>query len=72
MRASLQTLTAWQRWLLYLTFTGLPGLCVSRFFGWHGALIYELLMWIPQQRIFDALRLADTLPFANAPAPSPR
>jgi len=65
MRANLRNLTAWQRWIVYFAITALPGLCVFRLFGWPGSIVYELVMWIPQQRIFDHLRLAETLPYAN-------
>jgi len=64
----LRNLAAWRRWVLYFAITGLPGLCVFRVFGWYGSIVYELVMWIPQQRLFDRLRLAETLPYANAVA----
>lgn len=44
---------------------GLPGLTVSVVFGFAWSLAFEALVWIPQQRLFDRLELAKTLPFQN-------
>ena len=34
---------------------------VATWFGVQWAMLFELAVWIPQQRIFDALELAKTL-----------
>lgn len=54
-------LTPLQRWCLYIVLTGLPGMNVATWFGFQWAMLFELVAWIPQQRIFDALELAKTL-----------
>ncbi|TCV82715.1 hypothetical protein EDC63_11932 [Sulfurirhabdus autotrophica] len=51
------------RWLLYFVLTSLPGLNIFIWFGFTAAVVFELLMWIPQQRLFDVLELSKTLPF---------
>ena len=63
MNPATQKLSSLQRWALYLVLTGLPGLTVSVLFGFGWALLFELVAWIPQQRLFDLLELAKTLPF---------
>ena len=50
---------------MYVTFAALPGACVFTWLGLYAAVAYEILAWIPQQRLFDHLRLAETLPFAT-------
>lgn len=54
-------LTPSQRWCLYFVLAGLPGMNVATWFGVQWAMLFELAVWIPQQRIFDALELAKTL-----------
>jgi len=67
MNAACQKLSTRQRWFLYLVLTGLPGLTVSVLFGFGWSLLLEAVIWIPQQRFFDELELAKTLPFQDLP-----
>lgn len=60
-----QNLSTRDRWLLYFVLTALPGLNISVWFGFAWAMAFEVLVWIPQQRVFDALNLASTLPFQD-------
>ena len=52
-----------ERWVLYFVLSGLPGLNVALWFGFPAAILFEIVVWIPQQRLFDSLELAKTLPF---------
>ena len=63
MNVACQKLSSSERWLLYLVLTGLPGLSISVLFGFGWALLFEAIAWMPQQRFFDYLELAKTLPF---------
>ena len=63
MNAACKKLCTKERWLLYFVLTGLPGLSISVAFGW--SLLFEVFAWIPQQRLFDNLELAKTLPFQD-------
>jgi hypothetical protein len=65
MNAACQKLSGFQRWCLYLVITGLPGLLISVLFGFGWALVFEAIVWIPQQRFLDYLELAKTLPLQN-------
>ena len=60
-------LTTRERWLLYFVLTGLPGMNVMLWFGFSASMVYELVTWMPQQRLFDSLDLAKTLPFSKNP-----
>ena len=60
-------LTTRERWILYFVLTGLPGMCVMQWFGFSYAMVFEVIAWIPQQRLFDSLELAKTLPFSQTP-----
>jgi hypothetical protein len=66
MNAACRKLSSLERWLLYLVVTGLPGLIISVVFGFGWALLFEAIAWVPQQRFFDHLELAKTLPFQDA------
>ena len=71
--ARLRSLSGAQRWLVYFATTGLPGFVIFRTWGWPASILYELVFWIPQQRFFDWLHLAETLPYADTlPTRSPR
>lgn len=48
------------RWLLYLVLTTLPGLNIALWFGFTASVLFEILTWIPQQKLFNALQLAHT------------
>lgn len=50
-------LSSKERWILYFVFCGLPGLNVALWFGFQASLLFELFVWIPQQRIFDHFEL---------------
>ena len=63
MKAYIHKLSSFQRWLIYLCVGAVPGLIVQVVFGFLWALMFELIVWVPQQRLFDALRLAETLPY---------
>ena len=65
MPAPRAALTSRQRWVLYFVLTGLPGLNVTVWFGFGWAMVFEAFVWIPQQRLFDVLELAKTLPFQD-------
>ena len=65
MNAACRKLSSSERWLLYLVLTGLPGISISVLFGFGWALLFEAIAWIPQQRLFDDLELAKTLPFQD-------
>ena len=65
MNAHISALSGRERWALYVTFAALPGACVFTWLGLYAAVAYEILVWIPQQRLFDHLRLAETLPFVT-------
>ena len=65
MNAACQKLSAKERWLLYFVLTGLPGLSISVAFGFGWSLVFEVFAWIPQQRLFDHLELAKTLPYQD-------
>lgn len=62
MKAWLKTRRPLYRWLLYYALTSTPGVLVFFVFGFSVALLFELVTWVPQQRFFDFLGLADTLP----------
>jgi len=55
--------------MVYLVLATLPGLTVQVWFGFAWAMVFEVFAWLPQQRLFDALRLAETLPFRTTPPP---
>ena len=63
MNLACKKLSSSERWALYLVLSGLPGLTTSVVFGFGWALLFEVIAWIPQQRLFDSLELAQTLPF---------
>ena len=65
MNAACQRLSSLERWLLYLVVTGLPGLTICVVFGFGWSLLFEAITWFPQQRFFDHLELAKTLPFQD-------
>jgi hypothetical protein len=65
MNAACRKLSTRDRWLLYLVVTGLPGLTISVLFGFGWSLLFEAIVWIPQQRFFDELELAKSLPFQD-------
>lgn len=60
-----QALSTRERWVLYFVLTALPGLNITVWFGFAWSMVFELIVWIPQQRIFDALDLAKTLPYQD-------
>ena len=62
MRPPYEFLSSRERWILYLVMATLPGLNVSVWFGFAWSMVFEAVMWIPQQRLFDALDLSKTLP----------
>lgn len=61
----ISTLNNRERWVLYLVLSGLPGLNVALWFGFSAAILFEIIVWIPQQRLFDSLELAKTIPFSQ-------
>ena len=65
MRAPSKTLSVRDRWLIYLVIAGMPGLLVSVLFGFAWSMAFEVVAWVPQQRLFDALRLKETLPYQD-------
>lgn len=65
MNEACKKLSSRDRWLVYLTIAGLPGLAISVIFGFAWSLVFEVIVWIPQQRLFDSLELAKTLPFQD-------
>jgi hypothetical protein len=69
MPAPCATLSKRDRWMVYLVLAALPGLTVQVWFGFAWAMVFEVFAWLPQQRLFDALRLAETLPFQPPPPP---
>jgi hypothetical protein len=62
------TLTKRDRWLVYFVLAALPGLTVQAWFGFAWAMIFEVFVWVPQQHLFDALKLAETLPYQVPPS----
>jgi hypothetical protein len=69
MSAPCKTLSTRDRWLVYFVMAALPGLNISVWFGFAWSMVFELVMWIPQQRLFDALGLAETLPYHKSSGP---
>ena len=65
MRTPCKNLSSRDRWLVYLVLAGLPGLLVSTFFGFAWSMVFEVFAWVPQQRLFDALHLKETLPYQD-------
>ena len=63
MPAPCKKLSTRERWILYFVIAALPGLNVSVWFGFAWSMVFEAVVWIPQQRLFDALDLARTLPY---------
>lgn len=62
MNKNLARLTMPQRWGYYVTFAALPGACVMALAGLDAAIVFELVVWIPQQRLFDTLQLVKSFP----------
>lgn len=60
-----KNLTTRDRWLVYLVLAGLPGFYVSTIFGFGWSMVFEVFAWLPQQSLFDALRLKETLPYQD-------
>ena len=65
MPAPCKNLSSRDRWLVYLVLAGLPGLLVSTLFGFVWSMVFEVFAWVPQQRLFDALHLKETLPYQD-------
>lgn len=65
MNKHVSALPARERWALYFTFAALPGMCVFTWFGFTAAVVYEMVVWVPQQKLFDHLQLETTLPFTK-------
>lgn len=65
MPAPCKNLSSRDRWLVYLVLAGLPGLLVSTLFGFAWSIVFEVFAWVPQQRLFDALHLKETLPYQD-------
>lgn len=65
MPAPAKNLSTRDRWLVYLVLAALPGMNVTAWFGFWWSMLFELVIWLPQQRLFDALHLAETLPFQD-------
>jgi hypothetical protein len=65
MPPSLEKLTSAQRWAFYFTFAGLPGINFMHSYGFLVAVVYEIIIWVPQQQLFDYLQLDKTLPYAD-------